>query len=102
MPVKVWERGAGGRYTSSIRTSRPTQLTGEEYRAEAEALDAQIDTVLDRAVELSAQRPDEQGKSREFVKRWAIGRAIAESGVLDSPHMASEQRIHLWLAMARK
>ena len=86
--------------------SRPnnpcTRLGGEEYRAEAEELDAQIDTVLDRAVELSSTGPEDRGKRKEFVKRWAIGRAIEESSILDSPHVALEQRSHLWLAMARK
>ena len=102
MPVKIWKTDDHGRYTSSIITSWRTELVSEEYRVEAEALDMQIDSVLDRAVELSAAVPDGQGKSQEFVKRWAIGRAIRESGVLDSPQMASEQRKNLWLAMARK
>lgn len=102
MPVKLWKIDDQGRYTSSIVTSWRTELDGEDYRAKAEALDTQIDSTLDRAVELLTARQDEQGKSREFVKRWAIGRAIVESSVLDSPHMASEQRNNLWLAMARK
>lgn len=102
MPVKIWKTDDYGRYTSSIVTSWRTELVGEEYRVQAEALDLQIDSVLDRAVELSETVSDEQGKSQEFVKRWAIGRAIRESGVLDSSHMATEQRKNLWLAMARK
>ena len=102
MPVKVWDRDDHRRYTSAIRTSRSTRLGGEEFRVEAEELDAQIDTVLDRAVKLSSSSPDERRKTREFVKRWAIGRAVAESRILQSLHMTSEQRSHLWLAMARK
>ena len=102
MPVKIWKRDEYGGHTSSVATSWTTRLGGEEYRAEADALDEQIDFVLDRARELALSRPVEQEKAREFVKRWAIGRAIVESGVLDSPHMASEERKNLWLAMACK
>ena len=102
MPVKLWDLDDHGRYISAIRTSRSTRLGGEELRAEAEELDAQIDNVLDRAVQLSSPSPDERPKTREFVKRWAIGRAVAESGIFQSLHMASEQRSDLWLAMGRK
>lgn len=102
MPIKVWERHEHGFVTSHIETSWPTRLGGEEYRTEAEALDTQIDKVLDRAYDLASTRPVRPVKSGEFVKRWAIGRAIMESGVLDSPYLASEERSHLWLALARK
>ena len=102
MPVKLWDLDDHGRYTSTIRTSRSTRLGGEEFRVEAEELDAQIDTVLDRASQLSSLSPSDRRKSREFLKRWAIGRAVAESCILQSPHIAAEQLSHLWLAMARK
>ena len=102
MPVKLWTRDNHGRYTSAIRTSRSTRLGGEEFRVEAEELDAQIDAVLDRAVQLSSSSQNERRKSRDFVKRWAIGRAVAESRILESLHMTSEVRTHLWLAMSRK
>ena len=65
MPVKLWARDDHGRYTSTIRTSRSTILGGEEFRVEAEELDAHIDTVLDRAVQLSSS-PDERRKSRDL------------------------------------
>ena len=102
MPFKIWDRNSLGHYTSVIDTTRDTTLAGEEYRTEAEELDAEIDAVLDRAVQLSSSSPDGRRQSREFVKRWAIGRAIAESGILQSSPVASEPRAHLWLAMARK
>ena len=102
MPIKIWERDDRGHVTSRIETSWPTRLGAEEYRAEAEALDEQIDTMLDWASELASARPVEQDKIGEFVKRWAVGRAIVEFEVLESPYMASEERSHLWLALARK
>ena len=102
MPFKIWDQDDQGDYASAIRTSWSTRLGGEDYRAEAEELDLHIDTVLDRAVELSSTGSDGRGKDKEFVKRWAIGRAVKESGILDSPNVVLEQRSHLWLAMARK
>lgn len=102
MPVKIWDQDDRGRYTSRIQTSLNVGLGGEEYRADAEELDVQIDAVLERAVHLLPETTNSRDKSREFVKRWAIGRAITESGILQSPHIAFEPRVHLWLAMARK
>ena len=102
MPVKIWKRDEHGGYSSRVVTNWTTRLGSEEYRAEAYALDIQVDTVLDRAAELSEEEMKEHAKSKEFVKRWAIGRAIVESRVLDSPNMASEERKNLWLAMACK
>ena len=102
MPVKLWDRDALGHYTSAIETSWDTMLGGEEYRAKAEELDAMIDNVLDRVSQLSSVRSDEQGNRQELVKQWAIGRAVSESRILHSPHLASERRSLLWLAMARK
>lgn len=102
MPVKIWDQDDRGLYTSRIQTSLSAGLGGEEYRADAEELDAQIDTVLERATYLLSETTNKQHKRREFVKRWAIGRAITDSGILQSPHIASEPKVHLWLAMARK
>ncbi len=102
MPVKIWDRDADGRFTSRIKTDWSTSLGGEEYRAKAEDLDTQIDKMLDRAAELASASPDSRSRSQQFVKRWAIGRAVAESVILQSPHVASERRSYLWLAIARK
>lgn len=102
MPVKIWDRDADGRFTSRIKTDWRTSLSGEEYRAEAEDLDTQLDRMLDRAAELGSANPGPRGTGQQFVKRWAIGRAVAESRILQSPQMASEQPSSLWLALARK
>ena len=102
MPIKLWDIDESGAYTSSITTNRQSGLDGEEFRSEADALDVELDNVLDRADTLAS--PTDHAKSNRalFVKRWAIGRAIAESGILESPYMLGESRADLCLAMARK
>ncbi len=103
MPVKMWDRDERGRYTSRIETNLNTGLGGEEYRAEAEELDQRIDIVLERTVQLLPETPLDRGKSQEFAKRWAIGRAIAESDIHRSSQIVSEPNLHpLWRAMAIK
>ena len=51
MPVKIWNY-VDGKLTNSVETSREHSFRGERYRSEAEALDCEIDQMLDRAVEL--------------------------------------------------
>ena len=77
MPVKIWDK-RNGQLTNSVATSRGDSYRGERYRPDAEALDEEIDRMLDRAVELSDL--DEECHSLAlFVRRWAMGRAFAES-----------------------
>ena len=99
MPVKLWDRDNSGTCSSTILTTRRNRLGGEEFREEANALDEQIDSVLDRAAELSSIGTD---KNSQFVKRWAIGRAVAESKLLTSPLLEPDERRFLWSAMAVK
>ena len=102
MPVKLWNVDESGAYTSSITTNRRSSLGGEEFRPEADALDLELDKVLDRAADLATPSSGSKPNHALFVKRWAIGRAIAESGILESPHMVGESRADLCLAMALK
>ena len=102
MPVKIWERSSDGSLSSSIATIRPAGLRGEEFRTEADALDREIDKVLDRAVELTSQANDAAAEKQTFVKRWAVGRALAESSLLRSENLDLQEHRSLWLAMARK
>ena len=102
MPIKIWDRSPNGTLASSVRTSRPSTLRGEEFREEAEALDRQIDQMLDRAVELTSSVQHQSSESQAFARRWSLGRALAESNLLGSPYLEFDERKDLWIALARK
>lgn len=100
MPVKIWEASESG-LSSRIVTDWDTIWTSEEYREEAEELDRQLDEVLDGAVKRirdssSADVPP------LFLRAWAVGRALLESGVFDFPALRNERRQILWKALAAK
>ena len=101
MAVKIWNVDESGVMTSTIRTGNRSGIGGEELRPQAEELDAEIDRVLDEAHRLLTKEHG-RGKSNLFAKRWAIGRAIANSRILESNSLEAGQRPDLWLAMARK
>ncbi len=101
MAVKVWDLDQSGQLTSVIRRMGLSGMGAETHRTEAEELDRDVDDLLDRAAILLA-RHDASPAHSEFAKRWAIGRAIAESQILDSPQLEPEETPDLWLAMARK
>ena len=101
MPVKIWDR-TNGTLSSRVETSRGDSYRGERYRPDAEALDRRADQMLDRAVELSAPVEVEDAEQRAFVRCWAIGRALAESELLQSEHLEPQEWEWLWLAIARK
>ena len=97
----MWNLDESGNLTSSIRKAGQSGMGAEEARPQAEVLDQEIDKLLDKAMNLLVQQ-DPNPRHTEFAKRWAIGRAIAESRILDSPHMEPQERADLWRAMARK
>ena len=100
MPVVVWDLSSSGPI-NTVETDWPIAVTLEEWREEAEALDRNLDAVLDETVRVA----DEAGSSLappEFVRAWAIGSALLRSHVLDDPAMKNEPRHRLWLALARK
>ncbi|MYA51709.1 MAG: hypothetical protein F4045_11495 [Chloroflexi bacterium] len=101
MPVKIWNR-ADSTLSSVVETVRPASLRGELFRAEAEALDREIDEMLDRAVALAADVKTAEAEQRAFVKRWAVGRALMESGLVQSKHLDPGEQMSLWQAIARK
>ena len=101
MPVKIWNR-EGATLTTSVETTRKDSFRGERYRSDAEALDREIDSMLDTAAELSEKTPAEASDQKTFVKRWAVGRALMESKLLQSPHLDADEMRWLWLAIARK
>ena len=102
MPVKIWERTSDGALSNRVETSRGRSYRGERYRADAEALDEEIDRMLDHAVVLSACVSAASAGQQSFVKRWSIGRALAESGLSASEHLETAEERWLWLAIARK
>ena len=100
MPVKIWEADETGLY-SRVVTGWDTVWTAEEHREDAEKLDAALDAVLDTAM---ARVQDVTGEDvpMTFLRAWAVGRAIQESGVLGSPALVKEKADLLWRALARK
>ena len=102
MPVKIWDRTGDGALTSRVETSRSHSYRGEWYRADAEALDEEIDRMLDHATRLSACVPAAKAGQQSFVKRWSIGRALAESRLTESDCLDATEQKWLWLAIARK
>ena len=102
MPVKIWDRSSEGLLTNSVHTTRPTTLRGEEYRGEAEALDQQIDQILDRAAGLTSSAQTQGAASLAFIERWSLGRALAEASLLESSYLELDERKYLWAALARK
>lgn len=101
MPVKIWER-QNGVLTNRVETSRADSYRGEGYRPDAEALDQEIDQMLDEAAALSAQAAVDEPGQQAFVERWAIGRALVDSGLLQSEHLDADEQRWLWLAIAHK
>ena len=82
MAVKIWNIDESGVLTSTIRAGSRSGIGSEELRPGAENLDAEIDRVLDEAHRLLTYEQG-KGKSNLFAKRWAIGRAIANSRILE-------------------
>ncbi len=101
MPVKIWNH-ENGNLTNSVATSREESYRGERYRSDAEALDQEIDQMLDRAVELLASIEAAEAEEQAFVKRWAVGRALDQSGLLQSEYLEPQETKALWQAIARK
>ena len=102
MPVKIWDRTTSDELTSKVETSRSHSYRGERYRSDAETLDEEVDRMLDKAVALSESVPATEPSQKSFVKRWSIGRALAESRILESDHLETDEQRWLWLAIARK
>ena len=102
MPVKIWGHTSDGVLTNKVETSRSDSYRGERYRADAEALDEEVDRMLDQAATLAARVPAVEARQQSFVKRWSVGRALAESSLLESEYLETNERRWLWLAIARK
>lgn len=101
MAIKIWNPNPEGKPTSTIKLKGASGPSAEEGRPQADQIDQQLDDLLDKAVALLDQQDAGQHHDR-FATRWAIGRSIADSHVLDSPHLEAGEIPDLWLAMARK
>ena len=101
MPVKLWNLDENGNLTSTIRRMGQPGLAAEGFRPQADELDAKTDEILDTARALLSKQ-DPNPRHNMFAKRWAIGRAIAESNILNFANLESGERPDLWRAMARK
>lgn len=100
MPVKIWERD-GDDLVSHVVTEWERVWTSEEFRTEADQLDADLDHVLDAAVAKAAESKSARIPV-EFLRAWAVGACLNEANVLRSPAMEREQPQLLWRALARK
>ncbi len=104
MAVVVWSDREGV-LGSTIRSGRRVSLSPEEYRAEAEELDEQLDAVLDmawHALTLITRRENGNARFNSFEQRWVLGRAVHISEILRHEAMQGEQRVFLWQALTAK
>lgn len=101
MAIKIWNPNPPGAPTSTIKRMGSSGPSAEERRPQADEIDQRLDDLLDKAVDLLDQQDAGQSHDR-FATRWAIGRAIADSKILDSPNLEAGEIPDLWLAMARK
>lgn len=100
MPVKIWERD-GDQLVSHVVTEWERVWTSEEFRSEADQLDADLDRLLDAAVAKVGESQSEEVPV-EFLRAWAVGASLNDSELLQSPAMEREQPQLLWRALARK
>lgn len=104
MAVLVWSERDGS-LGNSIRSGRRVSLSAEEYRTEAEALDLQLDDVLDmgwHALTLITRHDNGKPHFDTLEQAWVWGRTIHLSNVLRHRAMIGEQRILLWQALTAK
>ena len=104
MPVLIWSDN-DGTLGSLVRTGRPYFISPEEYRPEAEALDQELDDLLDMACHaLTIITKHENGKARfnSFEQVWTLGRAVFVSQIMRHEAMQGEVRTLLWQALTAK
>ncbi len=104
MSVIVWSEQEG-QLGNIVCSERPVSLSAEEFRAEAEELDAELDGLLDMAwstLNLITARKNDQPKYNSFEQVWVLGRALHVSGILQHTALRGEIRTLLWQALAPK
>ena len=104
MPVLIWS-DRDNRLGNSIRTGRRYSLSPEEFRPEAEALDRELDAMLDmawQALNLITRRKNGKPRFDAFEQRWVLGRAVHVSDILRHEAMQGEEHFLLWQALTPK
>ncbi len=104
MAVLVWS-DRGSILGNTIRSGRRVALSAEEYRAEAEALDMQLDALLDMAwhtLTVITEHKDGKPRFNTFEQVWVLGRAVHISEVMRHEAMLGELRTTLWQALTAK
>ena len=104
MAVLVWNDREGV-LGNTIRSGRRVVLSAEEYRAEAEALDQQLDALLDmawHALTVITDHKNGKQKFNSFEQVWVLGRAVHISEVMRHGAMRGEVRTLLWRALTPK
>ena len=104
MAVLIWSE-SDGILGNSVRTGRRFSLSAEEFRPEAEALDQELDDLLDMAwhgLNLITRRQNGKPRYNTFEQVWVLGRAIYVSDILRHNAMQGEARALLWQALTPK
>ena len=104
MAVIIW-REREESLTREVRSGRRVFLSAEEYREEAEELDARLDGLLDmahNALTIIADNKKGALAPTSFEQSWTLGRAVAVNGILRHEAMRGEVRTLLWQALAPK
>ena len=104
MPVLVW-RDRDGVLGNSIRTDLRVALSAEEYRPEAEALDRDLDDLLDKAwhaLNIITRRANGKAHLDTLEQSWVLGRAVVVSETLCHEALFGEARTLLWEAITHK
>ena len=104
MATLVWS-DRDGVLGNSIRSGRRVALSAEEFRAEAEVLDQQLDALLDMAwhtLTLLTKHENDKPRFNSFEQVWVLGRAVHISQILQHDAMRGEARSLLWQALTPK
>lgn len=104
MAVLIWS-DRDGVLGNSIRSGRRVALSAEEFRPEAEALDRQLDDLLDmawQALTIITDQRNGKPKFNSFEQVWVLGRAVYVSEVMRHEAMQGEVRTLLWQALTPK
>ena len=104
MAVLIWTE-EDGELVNRIRSGRSVFLSAEEMRPEAEALDRELDDLLDMAWENHnkiIESNEGNPKIVSFEQVWVLGRMVSEKGVFSHDALRGEARTLLWQALVPK